>query len=271
MNRNRSVPASDYLMPVAVSVLLHSVIVLLVVWGWESAAETQHKVVPRYIEAKLIALTPETVKTPKAFKPKPKVIDVAAKKREQEKAAAAAQKKRLASEKVERERLRKLAQEKELQQKQEREKQTKAEQARKAKELREKELLEQQRVEQRRQEDAFADALADEEEMIQAQLSEATAQSYVAAMAERIENNWSRPPSARTGMKCELQLQLVPSGDVVNVTVTKSSGNSAFDRSAEQAVNKVGQFEVLKTMPPEMFERYFRQVTLAFNPRDLRL
>lgn len=269
MSRLLSLSANGYFIPILVSVVLHAFIVVLVVWGWESAAEPNRKVTPRYIEAKLITVTPESAEKPQLAKKKPVVIDVAAKKRQQEKAAEAAKQKRLATEKAERERLRKLAEKKRMQE-QEKERQL-AE-----KERRDKELLEQQRLaeakeEQRRQEQAFSEALAEEEELLLAQQREATTQSYVAAMADRIERNWSRPPSARSGMKCELQIQLVPSGDVINVTVIKSSGNSAFDRSAEQAVHKVARFEVLKNMPIDVFERNFRQLTLVFNPRDLRL
>lgn len=107
--------------------------------------------------------------------------------------------------------------------------------------------------------------------MLSAQQSEVTAQSYVALMAQRIERNWSRPPSARTGMKCELRIQLVPTGQVVNVTVTKSSGNAAFDRSAVAAVERVGRFEELQKVPSDVFEQHFRRVTISFNPQDLRL
>jgi len=121
------------------------------------------------------------------------------------------------------------------------------------------------------QEAAFAQALADEEVEMQALEQAATAQSYVAMMAQLIEQNWSRPPSARRGMKCELQIQLVPTGEVINVTIVKSSGNTAFDRSAEQAVKRVGRFETLQNVPSDLFEQYFRQLTLVFNPQDLRL
>lgn len=269
MSRFLSFNANSYLIPVLVSVALHAFIVMVVMWGWESATESKQRVTPRYIEAKLITLTAETEKKPEVVKKKPQVIDLTAKKREQERAAAAAQKKRLAAEKAERERLRALAEKKRLQE-QEKERQQ-AERERREKERLEQEKLAREREQQRQQEQAFSEALAEEEELLQAQQAQATAQSYVAAMAERIEQNWSRPPSARSGMRCELQIQLVPSGDVINVTVIKGSGNIAFDRSAEQAVNKVGRFEVLKDMPIDMFERYFRQVTLVFNPRDLRL
>ena len=273
MPRALQVSTNNYMVPTAISVLLHLLLVVFVTWGWQSAPAPRQKVMPRYVEAKLVAIQPEAAKPKQAAKPQPNVIDLTARKRAQEEEAA---KKRLAAEKAERERLRKLAEEKrkreaelekQLQEKQRQEKQRqeRERQQREAEEKRQREL-----ERQRQQQAAIEDALAEEKELLMAEQSEASAQSYVAAMAARIEHNWSRPPSARLGMKCELRIQLVPTGDVVHVAVIKSSGNSAFDRSAEQAVHKVGRFEVLKDMPSDRFESYFRQVTLVFDPQDLR-
>ena len=44
----------------------------------------------------------------------------------------------------------------------------------------------------------------------------------------------------------------------------KSSGDSAFDRSVEQAALKAEQFVELQSMDPALFERKFRQVDVAF-------
>ncbi len=94
--------------------------------------------------------------------------------------------------------------------------------------------------------------------------------SYADAIRRRVEENWSRPSSARNGMKVGLRINLVPTGAVVNVTVLNSSGNAAFDRSAIRAVDRIGQFSEIKTMPSRIFERKFRQFTLLFQPQDLR-
>ncbi len=91
--------------------------------------------------------------------------------------------------------------------------------------------------------------------------------SYRDGIYQAVKNNWSRPPSARNGMETTLLVELVPTGDVVNVTIVKSSGDAAFDRSAEAAVRSARRFQV----PPEsdLFERYFRRFTLLFRPEDL--
>ncbi|MBU3069572.1 cell envelope integrity protein TolA [Aestuariicella sp. G3-2] len=265
------VSQGSYAVPIAISVVMHGVLLVFVVWGWQTASPPKQKVMPRYVEATLVTIKPKTVEKA-ASKPKPKVVDMAAKRQEQQRLKAEAeQKKRLAREKAERERLRKLAEEKKRKEKELAEKKKK-EQAEAERKRLEQERLKQQKLEQqRKQEAAFADALAAEEAMLSAQQDEVTAQSYVAIMAQRIEQNWSRPPSARKGMKCELQIQLVPTGEVVNVHVLNGSGNSAFDRSAVAAVKKVGRFDELQKVPSDVFEQYFRQVTIVFNPQDLRL
>jgi len=96
---------------------------------------------------------------------------------------------------------------------------------------------------------------------------EAAAMSYRMGIYQAIVNNWSRPPSARNRMEATLLVELVPTGDVVNVTVVRSSGDAAFDRSAEAAVRAARRFEVPRES--DMFERYFRRFTLLFRPEDL--
>jgi TonB family protein len=96
------------------------------------------------------------------------------------------------------------------------------------------------------------------------------AQSYVALIARTVEENWSRPPSARNGMEAELALQLIPTGEVVNVSLSRSSGNSAFDRSAINAVQKAERFPELQNVPSRIFEKNFRRLRLKFKPEDLR-
>ena len=95
--------------------------------------------------------------------------------------------------------------------------------------------------------------------------------SYSAYIIERIEANWNRPPSARRGMESKLLIKLVPTGQVISVKLLKTSGNIAFDRSAEQAVYKVGSFDKLQQLDIQTFEKNFRKLQLVFKPNDLRL
>ena len=96
------------------------------------------------------------------------------------------------------------------------------------------------------------------------------AASFAALIRQTVIGYWSRPPSARNGMEALLQVQLVPTGEVVHVSVLKSSGDSAFDRSALNAVEKAGAFPELQKLPNNEFERTFRRLRLFFRPEDLR-
>ncbi len=100
--------------------------------------------------------------------------------------------------------------------------------------------------------------------------AEEMAASYASLIQQTVINYWSRPPSARNGMEALLAIQLIPTGEVVSVSVLKSSGNTAFDRSAINAVEKAGSFPELKNLPSREFEKTFRRFRLLFRPEDLR-
>ena len=112
-------------------------------------------------------------------------------------------------------------------------------------------------------------ALVGEQNARKAVTDDEKAMAYVVQIQREIIQNWSRPPSARNGMQTILRVHLVPTGEVVDVNIEESSGNSAFDRSAIQAVRKSGRFVV----PGDAlrFERDFRVFTVLFRPDDLRL
>ena len=114
---------------------------------------------------------------------------------------------------------------------------------------------------------AFEEALERELTDLAQDAGETAALTYIEGIYSAIVANWSRPPSARNDMEAQLQVELIPTGEVVSVTVISSSGNSAFDRSAEAAVHKARRFEV----PSEtrLFEQHFRSFVLLFKPQDL--
>ena len=258
---------SAYWPGLLLSIAFHSLLIALLYRNWPLSPAPEIKT-PRYIKATLVELEEKSAITPK--------VDSA----EQHNRQAAAEKERQRLERkkeVERE---KKAQQQRIQEekaKAEKAKQEKAkeEKAKAARERARQEQLEQQKQQQLAQQQAVADELAREQERLsmeeQAQTDIAISQSYSALIASRIEQNWSRPPSARKGMQCELQIQMVPTGQVIDVKVTNSSGNIAFDRSAIQAVKKIERFHEMKDIPSHIFEQYFRTFKLSFNPKDLPL
>ena len=134
-----------------------------------------------------------------------------------------------------------------------------------------KKALEAERLRQERltREEELHDLLEEEDQQVQAEAEQKEIARYMIGVREEIAQNWSRPPSARNGMLVRLSLQLVPSGDVVGVTVLQSSGNDALDLSAQLAVQRVGRFEAVRGMPGGLFEKYFRQLTINFQPEDM--
>jgi TonB family protein len=113
-------------------------------------------------------------------------------------------------------------------------------------------------------------ALEAEDILLEQASDQQLTQSYIALIRDVIEDNWSRPPSARNDMEAELVIQLIPTGEVVSVTVASSSGLPAFDRSAVMAVRKAGKFPELQQVPARLFNKNFRSLRLKFKPEDLR-
>ena len=230
------------------SLTVHGLVLWALVIGWQPMAQ-QIVIQPQYIEAKLVQLAPKKKAVNKSKKPP--VNNTAQKKREKQKRLDNEKRKEQAG----------------------KERRRKAEDDRKEQERLAAEKKRLEEAERKRQliENEFADAIAAEQSLINAQEDEIAANSYRQLIQRRLSENWNRPPSARREMETTIRLQLVPTGRIVGVTVLKSSGDSAFDRSVEQAAFKVDQFIELQSMSPVLFEKKFRQVDVAFSPQDLRL
>ena len=116
----------------------------------------------------------------------------------------------------------------------------------------------------------LAAALDREDSAAGAVTAEEMSASYAASIRDTVESYWSAPPSARNGMEALLAIQLVPTGELVSVSVLRSSGSAAFDRSALNAVEKAAAFPELRNLPRREFERRFRRFQLLFRPETLR-
>ena len=90
---------------------------------------------------------------------------------------------------------------------------------------------------------------------------------YSNLIRDQVIINWKQPGSAKKGMSAEILITLVPTGEIVQVKLTKTSGNQAFDGSALNAVQKVSKFEGLD-MGRRLFDNNFRKFTLVFNPEN---
>ncbi|MEN8109025.1 MAG: cell envelope integrity protein TolA, partial [Pseudomonadota bacterium] len=131
-----------------------------------------------------------------------------------------------------------------------------------------------QKAEAEQKRKAEADARAKAEADMQRQLAaeqaardEVRVQSvlgeYAGYIADKVERNWLRPSGSATGLKCLVNVKLIPGGDVVSVKVVKSSGDPVFDRSAENAVLKASPLPVPKD---PAIVKHFRDFNFNFDP-----
>lgn len=80
---------------------------------------------------------------------------------------------------------------------------------------------------------------------------------------QKVNRNWLRPSAIVKGLSCRIQVKLIPGGDVVDARVIRSSGNPAFDRSAEIAVRKASPLPL--PTDPKLFSM-FRNFDFEFRP-----
>ena len=118
----------------------------------------------------------------------------------------------------------------------------------------------QRREREEAQNAAAAEAASSEFELVQ---------SATGLIQQLVTDNWSRPPSARNGMRAVIQIKMLPTGELVDVRITQSSGDPAFDRSAENAVYRAAPFAELTALPIRVFNQNFRTLSLIFQPEDL--
>ena len=232
----------DYSLPLLLAFGVHATVALALSQGWRSPTVEPRVIEPNIVNAALLVLEqPKPPPAPPAKPPPPKP------KPQPEPPVAEVEKPKVDS---------------------------LAEQRREREREREKAERERQREEAARQArlNALADTLFDEE--LERELAnrgqggdETAAMTYFDSIRRTIIANWSRPPSARNDMEAQLRVELIPTGEVVAVTVVASSGNGAFDRSAEAAVRKARRFEVPSEI--RLFERHFRSFNLLFKPQDL--
>lgn len=254
-------------LPIALSVLMHTALLIFITGNWASAKPEETIYRPHYVNATLVELTPKAIAAPQ--QPKPQVLEAQKKRDEQQRRQQQERERQQAEAKKQREQ---KAQADKARAEQERLNKVKAEQARKANEDKQRKAeAERKRQEQQQEAQKRIDAALQKEEQFLSDSSDSvTVQTYEALIRRRVEEVWSRPPSAVTGMTTLLEISMVPTGQVVNVRVIRGSGDIAFDRSAEQAVKRVDRFSEIKDMPNDVFERNFRVFNLLFDPEDLR-
>jgi colicin import membrane protein len=150
--------------------------------------------------------------------------------------------------------------------------QAKAEAERKAREAAEakkradeQKRLEEQQREAEAQENAAREAdlrrSLDQELRQDAARSSGALASWQSQITARIQRAWLKPPSARPGIECVLNVTQVPGGEVTNVKIGSCNGDQAVRESIEAAVYRASP---LPPPPdPALFER---NLVITFRP-----
>lgn len=86
-----------------------------------------------------------------------------------------------------------------------------------------------------------------------------------------VSEQWVRPPSARNGMAVTVLIEMLPDGTITNASVTRSSGDPAFDASAVAAVRNVGRVREMQQLDRKTFDSLYRKRSAVFKPEDLSL
>ncbi|MEA3175524.1 MAG: colicin import rane protein [Gammaproteobacteria bacterium] len=100
-----------------------------------------------------------------------------------------------------------------------------------------------------------------EEERVSAVQSGPLRDQYIAQLQNRIQRAWIRPPSARVGLDCLVQVTQVAGGEVTSAQVTQCNGDTAARQSIENAVYRASP---LPSPPdPALFMKTF---SFRFHP-----
>ena len=256
---------SSYIFPIIIAAMFHAAVVVLLLVTWESDETIKAIAIEKiyYIDANVVTENPIKAKQKREQSAAKKERERQRKQKAKKESERVAQvnRDRLDAEKVREEAERKAKQQEALsiqEVRQERDRQQEI--------LRDAELQEQER---QRMEESLGFEVINEQIGIRAVTDDEKAMAFVSQIQREIIEKWSRPPSARNGMQALLKVFLVPTGEVVNVTVVESSQNEAFDRSAINAVQKAERFVV--PTDPRQFNRNFREFEVLFRPDDLRL
>jgi colicin import membrane protein len=84
---------------------------------------------------------------------------------------------------------------------------------------------------------------------------------YYAAIQSQVTNNWFRPPTARSGLRCRLKIIQIPGGEVISAAISGTcNADEATRRSLVAAVERAG------SLPYRGFEEVFeREIDFIFT------
>ena len=90
---------------------------------------------------------------------------------------------------------------------------------------------------------------------------------YKALIIGAISRQWILPDNADSKLSSQFRIRLAPDGAVLEVSLTRSSGDPILDRSAQSAIYKASPLPV--PVDPEAFN-VFRDISLTVRPENSR-
>lgn len=90
---------------------------------------------------------------------------------------------------------------------------------------------------------------------------------YKALILGAIGRQWILPDQVNTSLSSRFKIRLAPNGAVLDVQLTRSSGDPVLDRSAEAAIYKASPLPV--PSEADMFN-VFREISLTVRPENVR-
>lgn len=276
---------SSYKLPVVFAIAVHVLAALLLLSQWPSFDKKQLPPVPNFISASVIREQNQVIKKKdkkQIPKKKSKKSDELKRKKEAEKKKRLEKKKAEQKRKREVEKAKKLAQKKRLAAKKLAQKKKKEQAIKKAKEKAERqkrekaqweqELLEQMALEeaQREQEEQKREEQrakeAQEKEAIEAKRRAGIKADFSSQIKQLITGMWNYPHGVDPKLEVEVRVSVLPTGEVVNVQILKSSNKVALDKSVEKAIYAASPLPVPKDTL--VFENEFRSFIMKFRPED---
>ena len=82
---------------------------------------------------------------------------------------------------------------------------------------------------------------------------------------QRINSVWKKPSLINQDIKVEININLAPSGEILNFRLLESSGNKIFDDSALSAISNISFLPEVINLDIRYFERNFRSFNLVFK------
>ncbi|KTD17158.1 cell envelope integrity protein TolA [Legionella jordanis] len=90
---------------------------------------------------------------------------------------------------------------------------------------------------------------------------------YKSMIVNAISRQWILPDNVSNGLSSQFRIRLAPDGAVLEVTLTRSSGDPVLDRSAQTAIYKASPLPV--PSDPATFD-IFRDISLTVRPENVR-